>query len=167
MLETTAPDAVSPSQLRAALGRYTTGVTIVTCRDAEGLRVGLTVNSFNALSLAPPMVLWSLRLESPSLPAFADASHFGVNVLAESQIDLSRRFASRAEDKFAEGVWTPGAGDVPLLDGAAAVLACSKVSQQTVGDHMLFVGRVETVHEVALAPLVYHAGHYRQLGDLL
>ncbi|MBA4178738.1 MAG: nitrilotriacetate monooxygenase [Leptothrix sp. (in: Bacteria)] len=167
MAEAAAGTPVGPAQLRAALGRYTTGVTIVTCLGAGGQPVGLTVNSFNALSLTPPLVLWSLRLESPSLAAFSDAGHFGVSVLAEDQIDLSRRFASSADEKFSAGDWAPGAAGVPLLVGAVAVFECSKVSQQTAGDHLLFIGEVLAVHEQATTPLVYHAGHYRQLGELL
>ena len=95
-------------QLRQALGRFATGVTIVTCVDVSGTRVGLTANSFNALSLDPPLVLWSLRQASPSVAAFRGATHFAVNVLAESQAELSRRFASPVADKFAEGVWSAG-----------------------------------------------------------
>ena len=167
MAEAAAGAPVGPAQLRAALGRYSTGVTIVTCLDADGAPVGLTVNSFNALSLSPPMVLWSLRLESPNLAAFEGAGHFGVSVLAEAQIDLSRRFASPAEHKFDEGRWLPGTAGLPLLVDAAAVFACRKVSQQTVGDHLLFIGEVLSVREEALAPLIYHAGHYRQLGEPL
>ncbi|MDP3221552.1 MAG: flavin reductase family protein, partial [Rubrivivax sp.] len=95
-------------QLRSALGRFTTGVTVVTCCDAQGRFVGLTANSFNALSLEPPLVLWSLRSASPSMAAFEAAPRFAVNVLAEAQVELSRRFASRTEDRFAEGVWALG-----------------------------------------------------------
>jgi flavin reductase (DIM6/NTAB) family NADH-FMN oxidoreductase RutF len=158
---------VGAAELRAALGRYATGVTIVTCLDAQGQRIGLTANSFNALSLAPPLVLWSLRLESPSLAAFAAARHFAVNVLAESQVDLSRRFASRAEDKFAEGAWAPGTHGAPVLAGCAAVFECEQLSQQTAGDHRLFIGHVLVALEAALPPLVYQAGHYRLLGEVL
>src|SRR4029453_6985800 len=99
--------STSPSAqaLRPALGRFTTGVTIVTCVDGAGTRIGLTANSFSALSLEPPLVLWSLRRSSLSLQAFAGASYFAINVLAEGQVELSRRFASSAPDKFAEGAW--------------------------------------------------------------
>jgi hypothetical protein len=95
-------EALSPQALRAALGRFATGVTLITCRDADGAPVGLTANSFTSLSLDPPMVLWSLRRASASLPAFTAAPHFAVNVLAETQVELSRRFASPQPDKFAD-----------------------------------------------------------------
>lgn len=153
--------------LRTALGRFTTGVTIVTCRDAQGQPVGLTANSFSALSLDPPLVLWSLRMASPSLPAFQAAGHFAVNVLTEAQVGLSRRFASGAEDRFAEGNWSDGSGRAPVLAGCAAVFECSLHSQQMAGDHVLFIGQVLQMHEAALPPLVFQAGHYRLLGEIL
>ena len=100
-----------PQALRAALGRFATGVTIITCLDTQGGAVGLTANSFASLSLDPPLVLWSLRKASGSRAAFEVARHFAINVLAETQVDLSRRFASAAvPDKFAEGAWAPGLG---------------------------------------------------------
>jgi 3-hydroxy-9,10-secoandrosta-1,3,5(10)-triene-9,17-dione monooxygenase reductase component len=153
--------------LRAALGRFATGVTIVTCLDGDGSRVGLTANSFNALSLEPPLVLWSLRTASPSLAAFVAAPRFAVNVLAAAQVDLARRFASRTKDKFAEGAWAPGRHGAPVLAGCAALFECETVSQQTAGDHRLFVGRVLGYSESAVAPLVFQASHYRALGVAL
>lgn len=155
------------AELRAALGRFATGVTIVTCRDSERQPVGLTCSSFNALSLEPPLVLWSLRRSSPSAPAFATASHFAVNVLSEAQIDLSRRFASAVADKFADGVWHDGAGGAPLLVGAAAVFECAMASSQEAGDHWLFIGRVLQLADAALPPLLFHGGHYHMLGEVL
>jgi flavin reductase (DIM6/NTAB) family NADH-FMN oxidoreductase RutF len=153
--------------LRKALGRFATGVTIVSCCDAGGRYVGLTVNSFNTVSLQPPLVLWSLRRESPNLGAFTAARHFAVNVLAENQIELSRRFASRAADKFATGHWTTGAHGAPLLEGSVAVFECETVSQQVAGDHLLFIGRVLACSETALAPLLFQGGHYQALGNVL
>ncbi|MEO5735746.1 MAG: flavin reductase family protein [Rubrivivax sp.] len=153
--------------LRRALGRFTTGVTIVSCLDARGRPVGLTVNSFNALSLDPPLVLWSLRESSASVSAFAGASHFVVNVLAEGQLEISRRFASRISDKFAAVDWSPGIGGGPVLSGCAAVFECENSAQQIVGDHHLYFGRVLVCSEQALKPLIYQGGHYRRLGTAL
>jgi 4-hydroxyphenylacetate 3-hydroxylase, reductase component len=158
---------ITPGELRAALGRFATGVTIVTCLDAHGQRLGLTANSFNALSLAPPLVLWSLRQVSPSLPAFRMASHFAVNVLAENQVELSRRFASPAADKFALGHWSDGEGGAPVLTGCAAVFECRSLPAQEAGDHVLFFGEVLRAAEAAVAPLLFQAGHYRMLGEVL
>ena len=162
-----AAQTVAPALLRHALGRFTTGVTIVTCLDANGESVGLTANSFNALSLDPPLVLWSLRSTSTSLAAFKCASHFAINVLAESQVELSRRFASSVEHKFAEGPWSEGRCGAPVLAGCAAVFECATASMQQAGDHQLFIGRVLAVMESAVAPLVFQSGHYRLLGEVL
>ena len=151
------PPALAPTfdarQLRQTLGRFATGVTIVTCVDEAGQRIGLTANSFNALSLDPPLVLWSLRQASPSVAAFREAGHFAINVLAESQVELSRRFASPVADKFAEGVWSAGQGGAPVLTAA--------------GDHVLFIGRVLALADIATPPLLFHGGHYHLLGEIL
>ena len=161
------PSELGPDELRLALGRFVTGVTIVTCRSAEGQAVGLTANSFNALSLDPPLVLWSLRRESPSIEAFTEATHFTVNVLAEEQIDLSRRFARPSAAKFEKGEWRDGQGGAPMLAGCVAVFECRRRSHHEAGDHILFIGEVERIARSAASPLVYHAGHYRSLGELI
>ena len=153
--------------LRAALGRFATGVTIVSCVDDNGAFVGLTANSFKSLSLDPPLVLWSLRDTSPSLPAFVKARRFAVNVLAEAQVDLSRRFAARVEDKFADGAWSLGEHGTPVLAGCVAAFECETVSHQVAGDHRLFVGRVLAFAETTLPPLVFQGGHYHLLGEIL
>jgi flavin reductase (DIM6/NTAB) family NADH-FMN oxidoreductase RutF len=156
---------LAPDELRQALGRFVTGVTIVTCRDDTGAAVGLTANSFNALSLDPPLVLWSLRQGSSTIEAFTNASHFAVNVLAADQVDLSRRFARPSSAKFDEGEWTDGQGGAPLLAGCVAVFECRRRSHHAAGDHVLFIGEVERIGGTAALPLVYHAGHYRTLSE--
>lgn len=158
------PDAAA---LRAALGGFATGVTVVTCRGDDGQAVGLTVSSFNALSLEPPLVLWSLRLASPSLPAFDQASHFAINVLGEGQVDLSRRFASGRLDKFDDGTWSAGVGGAPVLAGCSATFECRCWSRQTAGDHRLFIGQVLAIQSQPVPPLVYHGGRYHLLGEIL
>jgi flavin reductase (DIM6/NTAB) family NADH-FMN oxidoreductase RutF len=159
--------AVTGQALRAALGRFATGVTIITCLDAQGERVGLTANSFSSLSLDPPLVLWSLRRASANLAAFQAAPRFVINVLADTQVDLSRRFASSAAGKFDEGVWSAGVGGAPVLAGCAAVFECEPFVQHDAGDHVLFIGRVLRLSESNVAPLVYQSGHYRLLGEVL
>ena len=156
---------LGPDDLRLALGRFVTGVTIVTCRDEDGAPVGLTANSFNALSLDPPLVLWSLRQASSTIAAFTNASHFAVNVLAAGQVDLSRRFARPSSAKFDAGEWTDGQGGAPLLAGCVAVFECRRRSHHAAGDHLLFIGEVERIGGSASTPLVYHAGHYRTLSE--
>jgi 4-hydroxyphenylacetate 3-hydroxylase, reductase component len=159
--------AIDQRQLRNALGHFTTGVTIITCVDAQGQWVGLTANSFNALSLAPPLVLWSLRHASPALAAFKTTRRFAVNVLAEAQVDLSRHFASKADNRFSVGAWALGKHGAPVLAGCVAVLECQTVSHQAAGDHELFIGQVLACADAPLAPLVFQAGHYHLLGEVL
>ncbi|MET0382062.1 MAG: flavin reductase family protein [Burkholderiaceae bacterium] len=159
------PRELGADDLRRALGRFVTGVTIVTCLDGRGARVGLTANSFNALSLDPPLVLWSLRVSSASIEAFTAASHFAVNVLSAGQIGLSRRFARPSSAKFDEGEWTDGQGGAPSLAGCVAVFECRRHSHHPAGDHVLFIGEVERIGGSAATPLVYHEGHYRTLRE--
>src|SRR5215216_989245 len=120
--------AVAPSfsarDFRAALGMFATGVTIVTARTASGAPVGLTANSFNSVSIDPPLILWSLSRQAGSMPSFARGSHYAINILAADQHDLAVRFASKDVDRFEGVAFQPGASGVPLLDGAAAVFEC-------------------------------------------
>lgn len=152
--------------LRTALGAFATGVTVVTTLDPEGRAIGLTVNSFNTVSLEPPLVLWSLSRASPNLEAFLRAGHFAVNVLAADQQALSERFARRGADKFAGLDWREGLGGAPLLPGCCAILECRNETQHPGGDHLIFIGRVEGCSRSGEAPLVFHGGRYRQLRDL-
>jgi len=161
------PRATDAVPLRRALGCYTTGVTIISCFDTRGQPQGLTANSFVALSLDPPLILWSLRLVSQSMAAFVQAPRFAVNVLAEGQVELSRRFASSVPDKFEEGVWSVGEFGAPVLTGCAAVFECELTDQQVAGDHRLFIGQVLACAETALPPLVFQGGHYHLLGEVL
>ena len=156
--------------LRSALGRFATGVTLATCSDSSGAPVGLTVNSFGALSLEPPLVQWSLRHESPSLPAFRDAEHFAINVLTEAHVELSRRFASAQAGvkRFELGRWSLGRNGAPVLTGALAVFECRRMRAERHGDHVLFIGEVLHHHSAHTgAPLLFHASRYRRMGDPL
>ncbi|HRD95915.1 MAG TPA: flavin reductase family protein [Rubrivivax sp.] len=153
--------------LRQTLGRFATGVTLVTCCDPEGRFVGLTVNSFSSLSLDPPLVLWSLQEGGPNMKAFLAATSFAVNVLAESQISLSQRFSGGEPDRFAEGDWSLGAHGAPILEGCCAVLQCRSVSHQVAGDHRLFIGQVLHCADRDLPPLLFHSACYRRLGARL
>jgi flavin reductase (DIM6/NTAB) family NADH-FMN oxidoreductase RutF len=153
--------------LRTALGQFATGITVVTTRGNTGGFVGLTVNSFSALSLDPPLILWSLRRSSPSLPVFEKAERFVVNVLAEAQVEVSRRFALPLDDKFAGVPHAENAWGLPLIHGAAAWFECRTVSRQMAGDHCLFIAEVEKFTLSEAAPLLFHAGGYFALGSRL
>jgi 3-hydroxy-9,10-secoandrosta-1,3,5(10)-triene-9,17-dione monooxygenase reductase component len=147
-------------QFRAALGAFATGVTIVTTRNAAGEDIGLTANSFNSVSLDPPMVLWSLARKSLSLPAFLESGYFAVHVLAASQEDLSVTFATRGADKFADIAVTRGAGGIPLLPGCSALFQCKTAFNYEGGDHVIFVGEVQEFEHFNRPPLVFHSGRY-------
>lgn len=146
---------------RAALGMFATGVTIVTARTVDGQRVGLTANSFNSVSLDPPLVLWSLASKAGTLPTFARGSHYAINILAADQHQLAERFASKSLDRFAGVAWREGGSGAPLIDGAAAVFECFNRSQYEEGDHVIFVGEVERCGVTPGAtPLIFHGGRY-------
>jgi flavin reductase (DIM6/NTAB) family NADH-FMN oxidoreductase RutF len=155
------PPSFTEPGFRQALGMFATGVTIVTARDAAGARVGLTANSFNSVSIGPPLVLWSLSLKAGSMPTFAKGSHYAINILAADQHALAVRFASKAVDRFDGVPFHEGADGAPLLDGAAAVFECFNRSQYQEGDHVIFVGEVEHCHRREGAqPLIFHGGRY-------
>jgi flavin reductase (DIM6/NTAB) family NADH-FMN oxidoreductase RutF len=153
--------AFSALEFRAALGSFATGVTVVTALDASGRPVGLTANSFNSVSLSPPLVLWSLSKRAGTMPAFTAGSHYAINILSAEQRSLAERFASKDIDRFAGVAFRRGAGGAPVLEGSAAVFECFNRSQYEEGDHVIFVGEVERCErrEGAL-PLIYHGGRY-------
>ncbi|NUZ04431.1 flavin reductase family protein [Piscinibacter koreensis] len=157
--------ALSPSfslpDFRAALGMFATGVTIVTARDVDGSLIGVTANSFNSVSLDPPLVLWSLARQAGSMPTFARGSHYAINILAAPQRALAERFASKGADRFAGVGFRSGVGGAPLLDGAAAVFECFNRSRYEEGDHVIFVGEVEHCErDPGAQPLIFHGGRY-------
>lgn len=148
---------------RSALGSFATGVTIVTTHDSEGGDVGLTANSFNSVSLDPPMVLWSLAKTSGSMPAFIANDHFAVHVLAADQQPLSDQFARRSTNKFAGLEMERGVGNVPLLDGCSARFQCRTAFRYEGGDHVIFVGEVQAFDHFDQPPLVFHGGKYAKM----
>jgi 3-hydroxy-9,10-secoandrosta-1,3,5(10)-triene-9,17-dione monooxygenase reductase component len=152
--------ATDPRQLRDALGAFATGVTIVTTQDPEGNDIGLTANSFNSVSLDPPMVLWSLAKSAQSRPAFFASDYFAVHILSSGQEALSNQFAKRGIDKFAGVEITRGIGSLPLLDGCAARFQCQMAFRYEGGDHDIFVGNVVAFEHFDHAPLIYHGGKY-------
>jgi flavin reductase (DIM6/NTAB) family NADH-FMN oxidoreductase RutF len=151
---------IEPRMLRHALGRFATGVTIVTTCCADGKLEGLTVNSFSSVSLDPPLVLWSLHRNAPSLGSFLDAGHFAINVLATHQHALSQHFARPAKHKF-EGVeHERGIRGSPLLPECLANFECRTETTIAGGDHMIFIGRIERASHGDGHPLIFSAGKY-------
>lgn len=157
------PDETARRHLRNALGRFATGVTIITTRCPSGRLEGLTANSFSAVSLDPPMVLWSLRKASRALPAFMDSGCYAVNVLAADQGELAMRFASPGENRFEGLDYRLGVGDCPLLAGAIAHFECRTMQAVEGGDHIVFLGGVEASAFSDGDPLIFSAGRFRAL----
>jgi flavin reductase (DIM6/NTAB) family NADH-FMN oxidoreductase RutF len=157
--------AFDAREFRRALGTFPTGVAVVTTLAPSGAFVGLTINSFSSLSLDPPLVLWALNGASPSLGAFDRARHFAINILAEDQVELSRRFAAPVGNKFARLEIHAGIEEVPLIAGCAAHLECRTHARHNGGDHVLFIGQVERFnYDPARRPLVFYSGRYLSTG---
>ena len=155
------PPDFSSREFRASLGMFATGVTIVTARTASGELVGLTANSFNSVSLDPPLVLWSLSRAAGSMAAFSNGMHYAINVLTAEQQALAEQFAARGGDRWAGVAFSEGVSGAPLLAGAAATFECFNRSQYIEGDHVIFVGEVERcAHRAEASPLLYHGGRF-------
>lgn len=154
------PRAFDARDFRKALGNFATGVTIVTTRGEDGEPIGMTANSFNSVSLDPPMVLWSLAKSARSLAAFARAPYWNVHVLACDQEALSNRFARAGEDKFGALALDPCPTGMPLLPGCSARFQCRSAFQYEGGDHIIFVGEVIDYDRAELPPLLYVTGQY-------
>ena len=160
MEETASAATLDARTLRNVLGSFPTGVTVITTVDAAGRCIGVTANSFSSVSLDPPLILWNQSLASASYPAFRDAQRFVVNILAEDQVDVSRRFATPGIDRF-EGVRTRfGLGGVPLIEGCVAHLECIRETSFPGGDHAVFIGRIEKTYRAQRRPLAFGGGGY-------
>ena len=160
---TTASNQIGRS-FRDTLGSFATGVTVLTALTPDGKPIGVTISSFNSVSLQPPLILWSLACDSPRLEAFRTASHYAVNVLAADQEWVSDSFASREDNRFSRVRVSKGIADVPLIEGCVAWFECSNEARYPGGDHLIFLGRVQRFARGRVAePLIFHAGRYRQL----
>jgi len=156
-------DQFDAGAFRKALGTFTTGVTVVTTFSEEVGDVGLTANSFNSVSLDPPMVLWSLAKSAGSLAVFKSSQYFAVHILSEEQEDLSNQFARRGIDKFAGVSIQRGPEGTPLLEHCAARFVCKTVYQYDGGDHIIFVGEVSDFARWEKLPLLFHSGQYSHI----
>ncbi len=153
----TAP--MDPLKFRQALGRFTTGICIATTTRPCGAPVGLTINSFNSVSLDPPLVLWSIGKNTASRPDFDLTDRFAINVLARDQKQVSDIFA-RPGDKFASVNWQPGKTGVPVIGGSIATFECRMSSRHEGGDHIIMIGEVEHFDQADGHPLLYVDGSY-------
>ena len=155
-----ADGGIDPRQYRQALGRYATGVTVVTTRGRNGKLEGLTANSFASVSLDPPLVLWSLKDGAASLPNFAESGWFAINVLGAAHQHLSHHFATPSVDKFAGVDFLAGIGGCPLLPDALASFECSVEQKVIAGDHTIFIGRVQRLMQRDGEPLIFTGGAF-------
>lgn len=154
---------IDPDEFRAVLGRFASGVTILTARDAEGQDHGMTVSAFCSVSLVPPLVLACIDRAADMQDVLRKASHFGISILQEGQEALSRRFAELPSNRF-EGVgYKRGESGVVLVEDALAHLECRKVDRHDAGDHAIYVGEVEWTDCGEGRPLLYYRGGYAQI----
>jgi flavin reductase (DIM6/NTAB) family NADH-FMN oxidoreductase RutF len=151
------------TSLRSAFASFATGVTVITALDERGNAVGMTANSFGSVSLDPPLVQWSLRVNSGLHRTFVEAPMFSVSVLSTEQEYLARQFSSRAPDRFAGVALVEHKNEPPLLVGAVAHFSCRKVNDYRVGDHELFVGEVLRASTFDGEPLLFHASKFKTL----
>ncbi len=148
--------------LRNALGTFATGVTVITAHDPENRPIGMTVNSFSAISLRPALVLWCLSKKNPGVAGFRAAKRFAINVLALEQLPLSRQFARSGVDKFAGVDLRISASGVPQLAGCVAWFECDTDAQHEGGDHLIVVGRVTRYEYGPGTPLIFLRGKYQR-----
>lgn len=152
--------AMDPREFRHALGQFATGVTIVTAEEGDGGYVGTTASSFNSVSMDPPLILWSIDKKARSLPAYQQAQHFCVNVLAADQVSLSNHFARPQDDKFDGLEFQTGIGGAPMFKGCAARFQCETAHIYEGGDHLIIVGKVLDFDVTGRDALLFHRGKY-------
>ena len=156
-------NGIDLAEYRRALSCFATGVAVVTTRD-DGERIGMTISSFNSVSLDPPLVLWSIAKDALSYDKFAHAEHFAVNVLAMHQKDVSSRFAQSGTDKFEDMNCREGIEGIPILPEYAACFECSLEHCYDGGDHSIIVGRVLRFEDRETDPLIFYRGRFLRKG---
>ena len=144
--------------LRKTLGKYSTGVTVVTSIDNDRNPIGMTVNSFTSVSLLPALVLWCIDKKQPSYSSFMNAEGYAVNILSKDQNDLCYKFASQLDDKFENVDWETSENGFPLLKNSLAWFDCKKWNYYSGGDHQILVGEVTSFDSFELEPLTYWNG---------
>jgi len=154
---------ISKDEFKASLGRFASGVTVVTTKDASGKLHGLTVSAFCSVSLEPPLILVCVHKETGSYDAFEESKHFVVNILSAEQEQISNQFASRLEDKFKGISFQTGIEDLPVLNGCLVNLECRLKDAYDGGDHTIFIGEIHQARVSDGNPLTYFQGRYRQI----
>ena len=155
-----APLPLDPTDLRRCLGAFVTGITVITTIGDDGKPYGMTANSFNSVSLDPPLILWSLRRKATNYTIFHNARRSIVNILAEDQIDISQRFSKSGGDPFAGLPAREGLDGIPMIEGCAANLECHAEESYPDGDHVILLCRVARIHNSGRKPLAFGHGKY-------
>ena len=149
---------------RDALGHFATGVAIISAVGPDGGAIGLTINSFASVSLDPPLVLWSLDKSSDRFRLLMQVENFGVNLLGQAEMDISRRLSRKSERALSDGELRKGHHGVPMLKHAIASFECAVHERIEAGDHIICIGRVlHSAHDSHEQPLLYYRGAYRSL----
>jgi len=160
---TLGPSLSGPDEriFRHVLGHYPTGVAVITAQTPDG-PVGIAMNSFTSVSIDPPLVLFCPALSSQTWPLLRDAGQIAINVLSAGQEPVSRLFAARVQDRFADIEWSPGGNGAPLLHDALGWLECTVRTEQPAGDHTIVLAQIDRmgVHGEIAEPLVFFKGHY-------
>ncbi|MGI9388079.1 MAG: flavin reductase family protein [Methyloligellaceae bacterium] len=149
--------------LRRVLGCFATGVAVATTVGEKGAPVGLTVNSFNSVSLSPPLILWTISLSAPSRRAFCAHPAFAINILSNEQRDLCAQFSRPSDNKFAGVAYKAGFEGVPILTNSLATLECRIYRRDHGGDHQIYLGEVINLAASDKAPLIVHRGQFAEL----
>ena len=147
-------------EYRKTLGKFVTGVTIITTCEKDGTPRGFTANSFTSVSLEPPLILICIGDFNEGLELFKNSEYFAVNILKESQVDISNLFAKPLKNKFEEIEWSNSKFGVPIIKGALAWLECKNFDQKRSGDHLILIGNVKNFHNEGGYPLAYYNGNY-------
>jgi flavin reductase ActVB len=148
---------------RAVLGRFASGITVITARDEQGTPHGMTVSAFSSLSLSPPLILVCIANDATMAPLIARTDTFAVNILSAGQEAVSRRFAGKVDDRFAGIGYHEGDLGAPILEEVLAWMQCRIVARHEAGDHVIVVGQVEQASAIEGKPLLYYRGGYATL----
>ena len=154
----TAAEPLDKTAFRTALSHFPTGVAVATTVSADGQPKGMTISSFNSVSMDPPLILWSIGLEAACFDDFRQADKFAINILAADQASISQQFAAAKDDRFASIDWQLSGAGLPLIEGTAAVLECSVWNRYAGGDHEIIVGEVHQLAQQDKMPLLYGLG---------
>jgi flavin reductase (DIM6/NTAB) family NADH-FMN oxidoreductase RutF len=155
--------AIEAQELRRVMGHFATGVSVITTQDKDGAPQGLTANAFMSLSLDPPLIIISVDKKATCYGCFEPANYFTVNFLSEDQEDISRRFATKGADKFADLKWHAGGNGAAVIAGNLGYVECSITACHEGGDHTIVVGEILNVAANGERPLLFFKGKYQRL----